>query len=84
MAGYAELMGLVFSSWSDIPFNENHVKQLHHILLRRSEKDGWHRGQYKTHSNSVTAFDENGVQIGVVFETASPFDTPRLMAELLT
>lgn len=83
VAGYAELMDLVFSSWRDIPFNENHVKQLHQILLRHSEKDSRHRGQYKTNSNSVVAFDENGVQIGVVFETASPFDTPGLMAELV-
>jgi len=37
VAGYAELMDLVFSSWRDIPFNENHVKQLHQILLRHSE-----------------------------------------------
>ena len=83
VAGYAELMDLVFSSWQDIPFNENHIKQLHQTLLRHSEKDEWHRGQYKTNSNSVAAFDENGTQIGIVFETASPFDTPRLMAELL-
>jgi len=83
VAGYAELMDLVFSSWRDIPFNENHLKQLHQILLRHSEKDEGHRGQYKTHSNSVAAFDENGEQIGIVFETASPFDTPRLMSELV-
>ena len=84
VAGYAELMDLVFNSWRDIPFNENHVKQLHQILLRHSEKDARHRGQYKTHSNSVAAFDENGDQIGIVFETATPFDTPRLMAEIVT
>ena len=83
VAGYAELMDLVFSSWQDIPFNENHIKQLHQTLLRHSEKDARHRGQYKTNSNSVAAFDENGTQIGIVFETASPFDTPRLMAELV-
>jgi Fic family protein len=82
-AGYAEWMDLVFSSWRDIPFNGNHVKQLHQILLRHSEKDARHRGQYKSNSNSVAAFDENGEQIGIVFETASPFDTPRLMAELV-
>jgi Fic family protein len=81
-AGYAELMDLVFSSWQDIPFNENHIKQLHQILLRHSEKDARHGGQYKTNSNSVAAFDESGTQIGIVFETATPFDTPRLMAEL--
>lgn len=83
VAGYAELMGLVFSSWQDIPFNENHIKQLHQVLLRHSEKDSRHRGAYKTNSNSVAAFDLNGVQIGIVFETAAPFDTPRLMAELV-
>lgn len=83
VAGYAELMDLVFSAWQDIPFNENHIKQLHQTLLRHSEKDQRHRGQYKTHSNSVAAFDENGTQIGIVFETATPFDTPRLMKELV-
>ena len=84
VAGYAELMDLVFPSWQDIPFTENHIKQLHQILLRHSEKDTWHRGNYKTNSNSVAAFDETGAQIGIVFQTASPFDTPRLMTELLT
>jgi Fic family protein len=84
VAGYAELMDLVFASWLDMPFTENHIKQLHQILLRYSEKDAWHRGHYKTSSNSVAAFDENGVQIGIVFQTASPFDTPRLMTELVT
>ena len=83
VAGYARLMDLVFQSWREIPFNENHVKQMHQILLGHSEKDARHRGQYKTHSNNVAAFDETGAQVGIVFETASPFDTPRLMAELV-
>jgi Fic family protein len=83
VAGYAELMDLVFNSWMDIPFNENYLKQLHQILLRHSQKDVRHRGQYKTNSNRVAAFDENGEQIGIVFEAVSPFDTPRLMAELV-
>ena len=84
VAGYAEVMDLVFSSWQDITFTENHIKQLHQNLLVYSEKDAWHRGNYKTTSNSVVAFDENGAQIGVVFQTATPFDTPRLMTELVT
>lgn len=84
VAGYAEVMELVFSSWQDITFTENHIKQLHQNLLVYSEKDTWHRGNYKTTSNSVAAFDENGTQIGIVFQTATPFDTPRLMTELVT
>lgn len=83
VAGYAELTDVVFSAWQDIPFNENHIKQLHQTLLHHSEKDQRHRGQYKTHSNSVAAFDEIGTQIDIVFETATPFDTPRLMQELV-
>jgi len=84
VAGYADLMDLVFSSWQDIPVTENHIQQLHQVLLRHSEKDTWHRGNYKTNSNSVAAFDKNGAQIGIVFQTATPFDTPRLMTELVT
>ena len=83
VAGYAQLMDLVFSSWQDIPFSENYIKQLHQILLRYSEMHTWHRGNYKTNSNSVAAFDEKGVQIGIAFQTATPFDTPRLMSELV-
>jgi len=83
VAGYARLMDLVFEAWQDIPFNENHIKQLHQILLQHSRKDERHRGHYKTSSNNVAAFDQDGVQVGVVFETATPFDTPRLMDELV-
>ncbi|HEX7159520.1 MAG TPA: Fic family protein [Edaphobacter sp.] len=83
VAGYAQTMELVFESWQEITLTENHIKQLHRDLLRHSEKDAHHRGEYKTHTNSVAAFDDSGAQVGVVFETASPFDTPRLMAELV-
>lgn len=83
VAGYATLMEMVFTSWEAIPLDENHLKQLHQVLLKFSSKDERHRGHYKTSSNNVAAFDESGAQIGVVFETASPFDTPRRMTELL-
>lgn len=84
VAGYAEVMELVFSSWQDIALTENHIKHLHRDLLVYSEKDAWHRGNYKTSTNSVVAFGTDGKQLGVVFETATPFDTPRLMTELVT
>jgi len=83
VAGYAETMETVFRAWQDIKITENHILQLHRDLLRYSSKDERHRGAYKTSPNSVVAFDEGGKQIGVVFETATPFDTPRLMADLI-
>ncbi len=82
VAGYAEAMELVFQSWEQITLTENHIRQLHRDLLKHSAKDVHHRGQYKTQSNSVAAFDDHGRQIAVVFETATPFATPALMTEL--
>lgn len=82
VAGYAEVMERVFHSWADIPMTENHIKQLHRDLLYYSTKDERHRGEYKTIGNDVGAFDAHGKMIGVVFETATPFDTPRRISEL--
>jgi Fic family protein len=84
VAGYAVVMDTIFHAWPDIPVTENHIKQLHRDLLRYSEKDERHRGEYKTIRNDVAAFDPEGKMIGIVFETATPFDTSRLMQELVS
>jgi Fic family protein len=83
VAGYAEATKLVYDSWQAIPLTENHIKQLHGILLKYSPRDEHHRGEYKKLPNNVEAFDQHGRSVGVIFETASPFDTPRLMSELV-
>src|SRR5262249_34190416 len=83
VAGYAEVMDLVFDAWDELTLTENHLKQLHGILLKHSEKDERHRGHYKKLSNNVEAFDESGKSVGIIFETATPFDTPRLMEALV-
>ena len=83
VAGYAEAMDLVFQAWEDMPITENHIRQLHQTLLRHSTKDERHRGDYKTLDNHVVAFGPDGEELGVVFATTSPFDTPREMEELV-
>lgn len=83
VAGYAEVMETVYTSWEHIPFTENYIKQLHGMLLKYSSKDQTHRGEYKTLTNNVEAFDRNGKSLGIIFQTASPFDTPRVMADLV-
>jgi Fic family protein len=83
VAGYAQAMDLVFEAYGDLRMSENHIRQLHQTLLRHSEKDERHRGSYKTLSNNVVAFGADGKEIGVVFETATPFDTPREMEALV-
>ncbi len=74
--GYAEAMELIFESRWETALTENHLKQLHSVLLKFSSKDTVHRGNYKQLSNNVVAFDADGKEIGIVFETASPFETP--------
>ncbi len=84
VAGYAAAMETVFSNHAAIPITENHIKQLHAILLKYSKKDARHRGEYKKLPNSVEAFDSSGKSVGVVFETSTPFATPRDMDQLVT
>ena len=83
VAGYAFLMNEIYDSWEEMPLTENIVKQMHSLLLRFSDKDERHRGCYKNVENSVAAFDHAGHVVGVVFETASAFETPALMKELI-
>ncbi len=83
VAGYAEVMDAVFDSYASIPLTENYIKQLHATLLRHSNKDERHRGEYKKLANDVEAFDSEGKSVGVIFQTASPFETPFKMQELV-
>lgn len=80
--GYAELLTLVNDSSAEIPLTENHIKQLHGVLLKYSTKDQWHLGEYKKFSNNVEARYDDG-RTETIFETATPFDTPRLMTALV-
>lgn len=83
VAGYAQVMETVFAHFDAIDLTENHIMQLHRDLLAFSGKDERHRGAYKTLPNNVSAFDADGKEIGVIFATATPFDTPGCMKELV-
>jgi len=79
VAGYAKAMQLIHDSYDEIDLSKNNIKYLHKVIMQFSEKDNWHLGEYKKHPNHVAAFDSEGNQIGIIFETATPLDTPRLM-----
>jgi Fic family protein len=80
--GYAELLTLIYESSSDISLTENHIKQLHRVLLGHSGKDERHRGEYKKLPNDVVRKRGDVIE-EVVFKTAPPFHTPRLMTDLI-
>lgn len=83
IAGYADLLTTIFNNYNEIKLSENYIRQLHQILLSYSAKDARHRGEYKKSPTRVAAFDASRKEIGVIFETASPFDTPHLMEDLI-
>ena len=81
--GYFELLENVFTSWKHIPFTEGVIKQLHRELLKYTEKDERHRGEYKKMENSVEMFDESGKSVGVIIETTPAYLTPKRMEALV-
>ena len=83
VAGYAYVMETIQTVWPDLRITEGILLQLHRDLLRYSDKDECHRGQWKNLDNHVAAFDAEGKQVGIVFETATPFETAMLMEKLL-
>jgi len=83
VAGYADAMDMIFESFESITLTENHIKQLHGVLFKYSSKDQDHRGHYKKLPNHVEAFGPSGKSLGVVFETATPFETRGWIGELV-
>jgi Fic family protein len=83
VAGYADAMDMLFDGYEAITLTENHIRQLHGVLLKYSTKDQDHRGEYKKVTNHVEAFGPDGKSLGVVFEAATPFETPGWMKEIV-
>ncbi len=84
VAGYSTVMNLIFQNYESIPLTENYIQQLHDELMQYSEKDSWHKGHYKKSPNHVEAFAPDGKSLGIVFETASPFETALRMEALIS
>lgn len=83
VAGYYEALDTITEHFRDMDITENTIKQLHNILMKYSEKDEWHKGNYKQHSNVVEANNPDGTK-HVVFQTANPgFETEDAMRHLV-
>jgi Fic family protein len=82
VAGYFEVLDTIAESYKDIEISEGSLKNLHKILMRHSEKDEWHRGDYKKMSNIVEANHPDGTK-QIIFKTTEPgFPTEEAMKQL--
>lgn len=81
--GYLETLKNVFDNYKDLPLREGIIKSLHKELLKYSNKDDLHRGEYKHKENMVGVLDEKGNIAQIMFETTRAYLTPKEMIELV-
>jgi len=81
--GYFELLTNVFETFKSIPFAESTIKFFHKELLKYSQKDEQHRGNYKAGENKVAMISPTGEPVEILFDTTSPYLTPKEMQELV-
>jgi len=83
VVGYFEVLDIISESFEEIGVVESSIKGLHNSLMKHSEKDQWHKGDYKQHSNSVEATLPDGTK-QIIFETTPPgYSTQDAMQSLV-
>ena len=81
--GYYDTLEIIYKNYDNIHLSENYIKQLHQYLLKYSDKDTRHRGEYKSLSNKVVANYPGGIQ-KVIFNTTDVHLVQNEMNDLIT
>lgn len=71
VAGYFNVLNILTKSPEDIRISASDIKNMHNQLLKYSQKDTWHKGEYKQHSNAVEAIFPDGSK-QIIFKTTEP------------
>jgi Fic family protein len=78
--GYYELLSNIFETYGSIPFSESIIKFFHRELLKHTDKDKLHRGEYKKTENKVAVL---GDEAKIIFDTTPAYLTAKEMQELV-
>ncbi len=81
--GYLETLQNVFDSYQSLLLRESTIKSLHKELLKYSNKDDLHRGEYKKTENTVGVLGADGKIARIMFEPTLAYLTPKEMTELV-
>lgn len=81
--GYLETLRNVFESFETLPLRESVITSLHKQLLKYSDKDDTHRGEYKKKENAVGVLGPGGKVARIIFETTPAYLTQKEMQELV-
>jgi len=82
--GYYEVLDLIYESFAEITISESEIKNLHNSLLKYSNKDEWHKGDYKQHSNAVEAKFPDGTRQIIFRTTEAGIPTQDAMRQLIS
>jgi Fic family protein len=83
VVGYFEVLDLISEAYESINITESHIKSLHNSLLKYSDKDQWHKGRFKAHSNAVEASFPDGTRQIIFQTTEAGFATDQAIGDLL-
>ncbi len=81
--GYFETLDIICDAYDDINVTESAIKNLHNILCKYSEKDQWHRGDYKKQNNAVEATLPDGSKKVLFQTTEAGIPTESAMRDLV-
>ena len=81
--GYLETLQNVFDSFQNLPLRESVITSLHKELLKYSNKDDTHRGDYKKKENTVGVLGPDDKVAKIMFETTPAYLTAKEMQELV-
>lgn len=83
VVGYFNVLDLISDAYSDIEITEIELKNLHNLLMKHSEKDAWHKGDYKQFSNAVEATLPDGTKQLIFQTTPEGIPTQEAMRSLV-
>jgi Fic family protein len=82
--GYLEVLQNVFDAYQTLPLREGMIQSLHNELLKYSEKDKLHKGDYKKTENTVGILGADGKTVAkVIFDPTPAWLAPKEMTELV-
>ncbi|MCU0431503.1 MAG: Fic family protein [Cytophagaceae bacterium] len=81
--GYFNALDVIIESYRDISISESNIQNLHNMMMKFSDKDQWHKGNYKQLSNSVEANNQDGSKTTIFHTSAPGIETEDLMRQLI-
>ena len=82
VVGYYEGLELILDQFAFIELSVSNIKALHNVLMKHSEKDQKHKGEFKKFSNQVVAKYPDGT-VRTIFNTTEPLLVDKVMDELV-